>query len=427
MKFSIVTFGCRVNQADSLQIEDALRARGAENVAAHEADVLIVNTCSVTASADQGARQAIRRVARNNPNVRVFATGCYATRRPDEISSLPNVVRVIDNQSKAVLTDLLDKEIEQSTSDRYGNGEGACGATLQPGVGGRTALTLRVQTGCNETCSYCIIPQTRGQGQSLALSRVLDQVKRGVDAGYKEIVITGVHLGSYGHDLQDGTTLLTLLRALADWPENVLFRISSLEPMDCTSDIVRLVAESRRLAPHFHLPLQHGCDQLLRAMQRPYSTSFYKQLIEEIHQYIPDASIGTDIIVGFPGENANHFSQTITLLESLPLSHVHVFPYSDRPGTTATQLPDKVKGVDIRSRGRAVREVGERLTRQFQESQIGKTRRALTLADGSRAVTDNYLKVKLNRLRSRNEWVAITVTGKAGALHEVEPSENISN
>lgn len=252
-------------------------------------------------------------------------------------------------------------------------------------------------------------------------------MKRGVDAGYKEIVITGVHLGSYGHDLQDGTTLLTLLRALADWPENVLFRISSLEPMDCTSDIVRLVAESRRLAPHFHLPLQHGCDQLLRAMQRPYSTSFYKQLIEEIHQYIPDASIGTDIIVGFPGENVNHFSQTITLLESLPLSHIHVFPYSDRPGTTATQLPDKVKGVDIRSRGRAVREVGERLTRQFQESQIGKTRRALTLADGSRAVTDNYLKVKLNRLRSRNEWVAITVTGKTGALHGVEPSENISN
>ena len=427
MKFSIVTFGCRVNQADSLQIEDALRARGAENVAAHEADVLIVNTCSVTASADQGARQTIRRVARNNPNIRIFATGCYATRRPDEISSLPNVVRVIDNQSKAVLTDFLDKEIEQSTSDRYGNGEGACGATLQPGVGGRTALTLRVQTGCNETCSYCIIPKTRGQGQSLALSRVLDQVKRGVDAGYKEIVITGVHLGSYGHDLQDGTTLLTLLRALADWPENVLFRISSLEPMDCTSDIVRLVAESRRLAPHFHLPLQHGCDQLLRAMQRPYSTSFYKQLIEEIHQYIPDASIGTDIIVGFPGENVNHFSQTITLLESLPLSHVHVFPYSDRLGTTATQLPDKVKGVDIRSRGRAVREVGERLTRQFQESQIGKTRRALTLADGSRAVTDNYLKVKLNRLRSRNEWVAITVTGKTGALHGVEPSENISN
>ena len=159
MKFSIVTFGCRVNQADSLQIEDALRARGAENVAAHEADTLIVNTCSVTASADQGARQTIRRVARSNPNVRIFATGCYATRRPDDLSSLPNVVRVIDNQSKLVLVDLLDKEIEQSTSDRYGNGEGACGATLQPGVGGRTALTLRVQTGCNEVCSYCIIPQ----------------------------------------------------------------------------------------------------------------------------------------------------------------------------------------------------------------------------------------------------------------------------
>jgi threonylcarbamoyladenosine tRNA methylthiotransferase MtaB len=216
MKYAVVTFGCRVNQADSIAIEGGLRAKGAIHALPQHADLVIVNTCSVTASADQGARQAIRRIARDNPHARIVVTGCYATRRPDELGALPNVVRVVSNTEKDNLVDILDD-----------GGDGPCGRAVEPGLAGRTALTLRVQTGCEETCSYCIIPQTRGAGRSMPQSLVIDRVHEAIDAGYKEVVITGVHLGSYGRDLDDGTSLATLVRHMAQWNGTVLFRLSS--------------------------------------------------------------------------------------------------------------------------------------------------------------------------------------------------------
>ncbi len=263
VSYAVITFGCRVNQADSLAIEGGLRSYGAIAAAPDDADVLIVNTCSVTASADQGARQTIRRVVRANPSVKVIVTGCYATRRPSELAELPNVVRVISNDDKDHLIASVGDVIEVTTAHRFAGSGGPCGAMLEPGVAGRTAFTLRVQTGCEERCSYCIIPSTRGASRSRRLGDVERDITRAVAAGYKEIVITGVHLGSYGRDLGDGTTLEALLTQLADWNADVLFRISSLEPMDCTAAIVDLVAASPRLAPHFHLPLQHGCDDML--------------------------------------------------------------------------------------------------------------------------------------------------------------------
>jgi threonylcarbamoyladenosine tRNA methylthiotransferase MtaB len=415
VKYAVVTFGCRVNQADSLGIEDRLRARGGIDAPPGEADLVVVNTCSVTASADQSARQVIRRLARANPQARVVVTGCYATRRPAALAALPNVIRVVANDHKDDLVGSLDFT-EFTTAERYGDGDGPCGAHLQPGVAGRTALTLRVQTGCDEACSYCVIPSTRGIGRSRPLAGVLDDVRRATDAGYKEIAITGVHLGSYGRDLGDGTTLDRLVEALAGSPSDALFRISSLEPMDCTPALVALVAASPRLAPHFHLPLQHGSDAVLEAMRRPYSVSFYRDLVERIHARLPDASIGTDIIVGFPGETEEDASATLALLASLPLSHLHVFPYSDRPGTDASAMSGRPGGAVVRARAGAVREVGARLSRTFQERQLGTVRRALTLDDGTRAVTDNFLKLRLPPGWSRNEWVDIRIGGKAGAL-----------
>ena len=415
MKYSVVTFGCRVNQADSLGIEDRLRARGGIDAPPGEADLVVVNTCSVTASADQSARQVIRRLARANPQARVVVTGCYATRRPAELAALPNVIRVVANDYKDDLVASLDFT-EFTTAERYGDGDGPCGAHLQPGVAGRTALTLRVQTGCDEVCSYCVIPSTRGIGRSRPLAGVLDDVRRATDAGYKEIAITGVHLGSYGRDLGDGTTLDRLVEALAGSAGGALFRISSLEPMDCTPALVALVAASPRLAPHFHLPLQHGSDAVLGAMRRPYSVSFYRDLVERIHARLPDASIGTDIIVGFPGETEEDASATLALVASLPLSHLHVFPYSDRPGTDASAMSGQPGGAVVRARAGAVREVGTRLSRTFQERQLGTVRRALTLDDGTRAVTDNFLKLRLPPGWSRNEWVDVRIGGKAGAL-----------
>jgi len=399
MKYSVITFGCRVNQADSLAIEASLRARGGVDVSPELADLVIVNTCSVTASADQGARQTIRRIARNNPDVRVVVTGCYATRRPDELRELPNVVTVVSNSDKDQLLAVIDP----------GDDDGPCGHPLAPGVAGRTALTLRVQTGCEEECSYCIIPQTRGPGRSLPLAVIERRIADAVAAGYKEIVITGVHLGSYGRDLDDGSSLVSLVERLAGWDGDALFRLSSLEPMDCTKGIVDLVAASPKLAPHFHLPLQHGADRVLSAMRRPYTSTFYRQLIERIHDAMPHAAVGTDLIVGFPGETADDFAQTATLVGELPLSHLHVFPYSDRPGTEASVMGGKVDGTTIRERGSRLRTIGHDLARQFRAAQRGTTRRALTVDDGWSAVTDNYIKVRLNQQHPRNTWVSAVV------------------
>jgi len=408
VKYSVVTFGCRVNQADSLGIEGSLRARGAVSASPEEADLVVVNTCSVTATADQGARQTIRRIARNNPDVRIVVTGCYATRRPGELLELPNVTQVVSNQFKDDLLSSIafDDPASLSTATRFGAGDGPCGA-LEPGVAGRTAFTLRVQTGCDERCSYCIIPATRGPGRSKPVADVLDDVRRAIAAGYKEVAITGVHLGSYGRDLPQPSSLTTLLRVLADWPADVLFRVSSLEPMDCTPDVVALAASTTRIAPHFHLPLQHGADTMLRAMRRPYTVAYFAALVGRITALMPHASIGSDVIVGFPGETDTQFAESITALRDLPLSHLHVFPYSDRPGTEASAMQPKVDGVLIRERARQIRELGAQMTRRFRAAQAGTVRRALVVDDGWSAVTDNYLKVRLECQAPRNTWVDV--------------------
>jgi threonylcarbamoyladenosine tRNA methylthiotransferase MtaB len=407
VKYSVITFGCRVNQADSLGFEEELRAAGAVAVAPDRADLIVVNTCSVTATADQGARQTIRRVARDNPGARIVVTGCYATRRPDEVGELPNVVRVIPNDDKPRLVPIL-RASPTTTAERFGDGDGSCGATIEPGVAGRTAFTLRVQTGCAEACSYCIIPSTRGMPRSVALEMVLAEVDRVTAAGFKEIALTGVHLGSYGRDLRPRSSLFELLRAL-DGRHDVLFRISSLEPMDCTRDIVGLVADSPRFAPHFHLPLQHASNRVLARMRRPYTIEHYAALVDDIRARMPDASIGSDLIVGFPGETDDDFEQLGSYLEGSPLTHVHVFPYSDRPGTAASAMGERAPGGVIRERARRIREIGQRLTARFRDSQLGTVHRALTLEDGSLAVTDNYLKVKIPPGRRRNEWVDVKI------------------
>ena len=410
MKYSVVTFGCRVNQADSLGLEGSLRARGAVSASPEEADFVIVNTCSVTATADQGARQTIRRIARNNPDVRIVVTGCYATRRPGELRELPNVTHVVSNQFKDDLLSSIafDDRSSHSTAIRFGDGDGPCGA-LEPGVAGRTAFTMRVQTGCEERCSYCIIPTTRGQSRSLPFTQITRQLGHVVASGYKEIIITGVHLGSYGRDLGDGSTLTSLVHHLAEWDADVLFRISSLEPMDCTEEFVDLVAESPRLAPHFHLPLQHGADHMLRRMRRPYTAAAYRHLVERIRAIMPHASIGSDVIVGFPGESDTDFNETESLLTELPLTHLHVFPYSDRPGTDASAMRDKVDGATIRERGQRVRTIGHEMSTRFRHSQLGTVRRALTVDDGLSAVTDNFLKVRLAEMVPRNQWIAARI------------------
>jgi threonylcarbamoyladenosine tRNA methylthiotransferase MtaB len=431
MKYSIVTFGCRVNQADSLALEAELAAAGGEAVASEHAEIVVVNTCSVTASADQGARQTIRRIARMNPAAKIVATGCYATRCPDEVSELPGVVAVIKNDDK--LRSTLGTLGTLDTLD-----SGPCGRPLAPGLMGRTAWTLRVQTGCEEQCSYCIIPTTRGASRSRPFDDIQAEVARVVAAGYKEIAITGVHLGSYGRDLTPQSSLAELLSRLtapADAGARWLLRVSSLEPMDCPLDVLLTMATPRlspegsssssgggarpegpgfspggaRIAPHFHLPLQHASNRILDLMRRPYSIEYYADLVDTIRERLPHAAIGSDVIAGFPGETDEDFAELVAYLETSPLTHLHVFPYSDRPGTVASSLSGKVHGSVTKARAQRLREISRRLADDFRATQRGTVRPALTIENGSVAVTDNYFRVPVPAGRQRNEWIEATL------------------
>jgi threonylcarbamoyladenosine tRNA methylthiotransferase MtaB len=416
MKYAVLTFGCRVNQADSLRIEEELVALGAARSAPGSADLVIVNTCSVTAGADQGARQGIRRIHRENPRARIVATGCYATRRPGELSSLSGVTHVVANQEKDELVAKLQDAIEQTTAIRYAGGPGACGALLEPGGNGRTAYTLRVQTGCEERCSYCIIPSTRGRGRSLEVAKVVEAARRAADAGFIDITLTGVHLGSYGRDLTPPRRLSDLLGALAAAKLGVLFRVSSLEPMDCTDEALAAWMDGGCFAPHFHLPLQHGCDDVLARMRRPYTSSDYARLLERVRRRAPHAAIGSDFIVGFPGETEEEFERGRRFVEASGLTHLHVFPYSDRPGTAASAMAGKVGGAAIRRRAGALRAVGESLTGRFRASQVGSVRPGLTIETGDWVLTDNYLRVRIAEGRPRGQRVAVRILSDAPGL-----------
>ena len=411
MTYAIVTFGCRVNQAESFGLDGDLRAFGGEAVGASRADLVIVNTCSVTAAAEQGARQAIRRIARDNPSAKIVVTGCYATRQPADLCGLTAITRLVPNCDKFRLVETVRTELTMPLDARPGGGDDAGGPAIGPGVLGRTVYLLRVQTGCDEACSYCAIPATRGPSRSRPLSAVVSEADRAAKAGFKELMLTGVHLGAYGRDLEPARSLADLLRALGDHGGDASYRLSSIEPMDCTPAIVDLVATSGRFAPHFHLPLQHASDRMLRAMRRPCSLASFRRLADTIRGRLPDAAIGTDLIVGFPGEAESDFAQCLDLMENAPLTSAHVFCYSDRPGTAAAGMTPKVHGETVKERAAALRGRARELARRFQLSQVGRVRRGLTLADGTLVLTDNYLKVRVPPGVARNERVQVRLLG----------------
>ncbi|MGE0812567.1 MAG: MiaB/RimO family radical SAM methylthiotransferase [Vicinamibacterales bacterium] len=409
MKYAVVTFGCRVNQADSLEVEAALTTAGATAAAADAADLVVVNTCSVTASADQGARQTIRRIHRQNPAARIVVTGCFATRAAAAVAELPGVAAVVPNASKPDLVRALRALADAEPS-------GPCGRPPSPGLMGRTAWTLRAQTGCDEACSYCIIPSTRGPSASRSAADLLQELRRVVDAGYKEIVLTGVHLGAWGRDLRQGATLAELLALVAGEPGRFRVRVSSLEPMDCTAAVLDVLSGARdRFAPHLHLPLQHSDDDLLAAMRRPYTGRDYLALVQDVRNRLPDAAIGTDVIVGFPGETDRQADALAAFLDSSPVTHVHVFPYSDREGTDASTYGGKVQGAAVKARAARLRATSGALNARFRASQAGRVRLALTIDDGRTCVTDNYIRVSLPPGHERNAWVDVAVPALATA------------
>lgn len=448
--FSIENFGCRATDADAAAIREELRASGLQPIREHSrADFVVLNTCTVTAAADSQAREAVRKIHRSNPGARIILTGCYAQRAPEELAALEGVGCVIGNSHQGDLPSVLREWTapESSTTDKHfvsvsRLAEGAMSLSRGPAKvltsdifaettvqiaptdfsgGDRTRPILKIQDGCNNRCSYCVIPFVRGRSRSLPPETVLEQIWKLVAVGAKEVVLSGINLGSYGRDLSPRIELAALVERILDETSLEQLRFSSIEPQDITGDFVQLVASSRRLAPHFHIPLQSGSDRVLRAMHRWYRAEHYAERLRVIHRDLPEAGIGADVIVGFPGETEEEFVATVQFIESLPFMYLHVFSFSERPGTEAAKLAQRVDPQIIRERARQLRSLSAEKSAAFRKSLAGRMLRALTLSSGGQdwtdALTGNYLKVRIAGKHPANQWCEVCVpSGSADAI-----------
>ena len=407
--YRIVTLGCKLNQADSSALEARLlalgfdRARGgADDGSASGADLVILNTCTVTARADREARQVVRRLRGDHPRAVLIATGCYAERDPGGLRSVAGVDHVVPLREQvetvpalaARAFGLADHSPPPLDLGPFG---ATAGCDAGPGPGDRARALLKVQDGCNLRCSYCIIPAVRGGSRSLRPADVLDRIARLTEAGFREIVFTGVNTGDYGRDLEPPTRLDRLLERAIGVEGLGRLRLNSLEPRTVTPELVDLLAGGGgRLAPHLQVPMQSGSDTVLLRMRRPYRVADYARVVEALRLRVPDMAIGADVIVGFPGETGEEFESTCRFIESSPLNYLHVFSYSARPGTPAAALTAPVPPDTIRERSARLRRLAADLSLRFRRSFLGRTRPALTLnevrPDGRlRALTDNFI------------------------------------
>jgi threonylcarbamoyladenosine tRNA methylthiotransferase MtaB len=490
--FFIEQFGCRATQADGAAIERQLLDRGCTSAATPAAaDIVVLNTCTVTASADAQARDAIRKLHAANPAVRLIVTGCYAQRAPEELAALPGVSWVVGNSHKPQIPQLVDSLSTASLSESPNNFFPAAalhsdsivpfhsfvGAGLAPSAlltaaavpfpgtlgpppaarhlgniltgdifeqrlllsapvlgaeGNHTRPTLKIQDGCDSRCSYCVIPFVRGKSRSLPPDKVIEEIRR-LTVGQaflpvrseslraplpaREIVLSGINLGTYGRDLSPRVEFEDLLRRILGETSVERLRISSIEPLDVTQDLVGLFASTDRIAQHFHMPLQSGSDRILAAMHRWYRAEHYARRVELVHERLPHAAIGADVITGFPGESEEDHAATLAFIERLPFTYLHVFSFSKRPGTKAATLANEVPGAIIKRRARELRALGESKAAAFRQSQIGRTLRVLTLHPSNElpgrqtpALSGNYLRVFVDGVFLANQWLDVRVS-----------------
>jgi threonylcarbamoyladenosine tRNA methylthiotransferase MtaB len=469
-RFYIENFGCRATQADGAALERQFLERGLERTGtARDAEIVVLNTCTVTESADKDARSSIRRLQRLNPDCRILVTGCYAQRAPEEVAALPGVTWVVGNSHKHqaaeiatlpfssdftsassgfVPLDHLSQSANVIVGDIFAHTE-LLAAPVFEAANERTRPNLKVQDGCDNRCSFCVIPYVRGQSRSLPKERVIEEVRTLVAAGYREVVISGINLGRWGRDLvmdrgsmvgeQDHqpesnlerpTTndkrLVSLIRAILDQTSVERLRISSVEPMDWSDELIELVASAPRIAKHAHVPMQSGSDVVLRRMHRKYRPWHYREKILNIRSAMPTAAIGADVMVGFPGETEAEFDETRYMIEALPFTYLHVFTYSARPGTPAAEQPAQVPVAVARERNRVLREIASRKKSAFMQSLVGTVVEAITLQSGSaeftEGLTDNYLKMRIRGRHQANCWMLVDVERGNGEMLTGRPS-----
>jgi threonylcarbamoyladenosine tRNA methylthiotransferase MtaB len=402
-RVAIATLGCKVNQADSAAIAEAIEGRGFSLVPFdQEADIYIVNTCTVTARTDYQSRQLVRRAARLNPAAAIVATGCYAQVAPESLRGLPGVVLVVGTAEKSRIPEMI-AGLDLTRPGVVFVGDLSSARTFaRPGAirfAGHTRAFLKVQEGCDARCRYCIVPLARGPSRSLPLPEALAKLKELGEAGYRETVLTGIHLGAYGRDLEPPTNLPLLLAAAEQQGGIERLRLSSVEPREVTEDLIALMRRSRIFCRHLHIPLQSGDDEILRRMGRDYDSAFYGALLSAVAAAVPDIALGADVMAGFPGETPAQFAATCEFLRESQLAYLHVFPYSDRPGTEASRMDGKVDAAEKKRRAQILREIGQQKRRAFAERFLGRELSVLIEGRNAggyvRGFSGNYIPVVL--------------------------------
>lgn len=435
-RYFVSTFGCRVNQSDSDSIHFELDAGGLErSLSHHDADLVVINTCTVTHRSDADVRKLVHRIQRDNPAAKVLITGCLAQRDPAGLAALPGASAVLGNSHKGELTSLVQRLLDRSGSsqasraapivihtamDALGPDELAP-VTPVASVADRTRPFVKIQDGCDATCTYCVIPSVRGRARSAQPERVLEVIESLIRQGYFEIVLAGIHLGTYGIGLDPPETLEGLVRRALAVEGLGRLRLSCIEPMAFPIALAELAAQDPRLAPHFHLPLQSGSDRLLKRMGRPYRARELAGLLARVKALVPEACLGTDVIVGFPGESDADFEETCRFVESTGVDYVHVFSYSDRSGVPSTRLSDKVDPRVIKARSTVLHEVGRTLWTTFLERQVGRVLSAVTLERDIRspetieALSDTFCPIRCeDRTLEPNRPVRLAIQARIG-------------
>lgn len=377
-RVAVATVGCRVNQVESREILAALQAQGFVPAAEGAADVVIVNTCAVTARAEVSDRQAVRQAIRRHPGARIVVTGCWAQTDPGAVARLGGVDLVVGNADKgrlgALLARLLGVGPVVTTPER-----GFDDTPPAPRPGARSRAFVKVQDGCQHRCAFCIVPFARGPSRSRPPELVVAQVERLVEAGYPEVTLTGVDLGHYGRDLCPPSSLAALLRRVVEVRGLHWVRLSSVLPAYFTPELLEVVTGSPRVAAHLHIPLQSGSDRVLRRMRRPYTVTLFRRLVDELSSRRPGLALGTDLMAGFPGESEADFAATRALVDALPFSYLHVFPYSDRPGTEAAGLPERVPAPVVAARARELRALDRAKRQVFRRALLGRVEEVYVL------------------------------------------------
>jgi len=415
---SIATLGCKVNQFETEALIDALEQKGYALIPFEEgAEITIINTCTVTHRADFQSRQIVRRAFRSNPNSLIIVTGCYPQVEPDAFIKMKEVRYLLGNGEKNQIPDLLPL-MQKGEFPRVQVGdiqkETLFSETPFHSFHRHTRAFLKIQDGCNAYCSYCIVPHARGRSRSLHPERVVENLKIFKEKGFKEVVLTGIHLGAYGLDLNPPFPLEKLIKQLEEEETPHRIRLTSIEPGDFSPELIFTLSQSNKICPHLHIPIQSGDDEILKKMNRGYNHSFLSDLIQELHLRIPRLSIGADVIVGFPGETEEKFQHTYGLVESLPFSYLHVFPFSRRKGTPASQFPKGVDEEAIKKRAESMRELGKQkrqaFYRQFlnQELSVLVEDRKEKETGRWKGLSRNYIPVLItdkNGIKEHRDWV----------------------